>query len=409
MKRRSILKGLTLLPFTGLLSAKAMADPVLNDAPKQRPAEPDLFKELGIRPIINARGTMTYLSGSLMLPEVMAAINATSRDFANMYEVEEKIGAKIAEMLQCEAAMVTSGAAAALTVGTAACITGKNQDLIKLLPNLPGPQREVIMQKSHRYVFDQAVRMNGIKIVEVVGPEEMDKAFNANTVMTLFFNAASDWYGVPDSITREDFVRISKAHSIPSFIDAAADYPPKSNLFRFQKMGFDLVTFSGGKMLRGPQSSGLLLGRRDLIEAAMMNYSPNESPIGRPMKVNKEEIFGMYAALKTVLQRDDDLVWKEWVDQTKKISSIVEKVPSVKGTTVIHNGESNRFPGLTITWDQQKVKITPQQVLKQLSDGTPRIEAMGGKDGLSIAVVTLRPDQIDIVGRRVREILQKAV
>ncbi|WP_315824465.1 aminotransferase class V-fold PLP-dependent enzyme [Paraflavitalea speifideaquila] len=242
---------------------------------------------------------MTFLSGSLMLPEVLEAIHSTSGDFANMYELQEKAGAKIAEMLDAEAAMVTSGAACAMVLGTAACITGKDQQKIKALPNLPGPQKEVIMQKSHRYLFDQQITTCGVKIVDVVGPQEMEKAIHENTVMALFFNAADE-----SSVTREDFVAICKHHKIPSFIDAAADVPPVENLFRFQKMGFDLVTFSGGKMLRGPQSAGLLLGRKDLIEAARLNHSPHESPIGRPMKVNKEEIFGMYAALKVYLQKD---------------------------------------------------------------------------------------------------------
>lgn len=343
------------------------------------------------------------------MPEVIDAINSTSHDFANLYEVEDKIGEKIAEMLHCEAAMITSGAAGALSIGTAAVITGKDKKKIHAIPDLPGPRPEVIIQKSHRYSFDQAIRMTGVKMVEVKGPEEMKRAINKNTVMAHFFNAAEDWFGIPDSITHHDFVTIAKRNNIPTFIDAAADVPPVENLFRFQKEGFDLITFSGGKMLRGPQSTGLLLGRKDLIEAAKLNFDPYESPIGRPMKVNKEEMFGMYAALKVYLQKDHKKEWQDWITRTKQIAAQVETIPTVKGETRIPKGKSNYFPGLQITWDQTRVKISPQKAVEKLRDGTPRIEVGGGKDALHIAVVTLRPDQVSIVADHLKKVLGQAI
>ena len=403
MKRRDVLKGFSLLPIAA--GGMATAIPLLSDAAPQSEKR-DFFKELGVTPVINAGVTMTFLSGSLMLPEVLEAINSTSHDFANMYELQDKAGAKIAEMLKCEAAMVTSGAACALLLGTAASITGTDKDKISQLPNLPGPQREVIIQKTHRYLFDQAVRTTGVKLVEVEGPAGMEQAINANTVMALFFNAAEQ----PHSITHEEFVAISKKHNIPSFIDAAADVPPVENLFRFQKMGFDLVTFSGGKMIRGPQSAGLLFGRKDLIEAAKLNHSPYESPIGRPMKVNKEEIFGMYAALKAYLERDHKKEWNEWLDRAKRIAAQLEQVPTVKTETVVDPGPANAFPSLMVNWDQNRVKITTREVLKALKEGTPSIVANARKGNtLSIGVVLLRPEQVDIVAQRVKEILLKAV
>ena len=403
MKRRDVLKGFSLLPIAA--GGMATAIPLLSAAAPQSEKR-DFFKELGVTPIINAGVTMTFLSGSLMLPEVLEAINSTSHDFANMYELQDKAGAKIAEMLKCEAAMVTSGAACALLLGTAASITGTDKDKISQLPNLPGPQREVIIQKTHRYLFDQAVRTTGVKLVEVEGPARMEQAINANTVMALFFNAAEQ----PHSITHEEFVAISKKHNIPSFIDAAADVPPVENLFRFQKMGFDLVTFSGGKMIRGPQSAGLLFGRKDLIEAAKLNHSPYESPIGRPMKVNKEEIFGMYAALKAYLERDHKKEWNEWLDRAKRIAAQLEQVPTVKTETVVDPGPANAFPSLMVNWDQNRVKITTREVLKALKEGTPSIVANARKGNtLSIGVVLLRPEQVDIVAQRVKEILLKAV
>ena len=401
MKRRDILKGLTLLPLTGSLVSKAAVR--LPSSPAKKPVR-NLFKELGVTPVINASVTMTFLSGSLMLPEVLEAINLTSHDFANMYELQDKVGAKIAEMLHVESAMVTSGAACAILLGTAAAITGTDHEKIKLLPNLPGPRPEVIMQKTHRYLFDQAVTTTGAKIIEVEAPDEMEKAVNDKTVMALFFNAAEK-----SSITHADFVAIAKRHNIPTFLDAAADVPPVENLFKFQKIGFDLVTFSGGKMIRGPQSAGLLFGRKDLITAARLNHSPNEAPIGRPMKVNKEEMFAMYAALKAYLERDHKKEWEDWLQRTKYIGTQLETLHSVKTETVVDPGPANAYPSLNVTWDNSKIKITPQQVVIALKNGTPSIVANGQGNRLTIGVVLLRPDQVDIVATKVKSILQQAI
>ena len=402
MKRRDVIKGLSALPLVGGFIGSI----VPSDAKSAAPSAPkrDLFKELGVTPVINAGVTMTFMSGSLMLPEVLEAINSTSHDFANMYELQDKVVAKIAEMLHVEAAMVTSGAACAMLLGTAACITGTDADKIKQLPNLPGPRPEVIMQKSHRYVFDQAITTTGAKIIEVESPADMEKAINSNTVMALFYNAAGK-----NSITHEEFVRIGKAKKVVTFLDAAADVPPVENLFKFQKIGFDLVTFSGGKMIRGPQSAGLLFGRKDLITAARLNHSPHEAPIGRPMKVNKEEMFGMYAALKAYLERDHKKEWEDWLTRTKRIGSQLETVPTVKAETFIYPGPANAFPSLNVKWDVNKVKIKPQDVLAALKNGTPSIIATGNEEMINVGVVLLRPDQIDIVARRVKEILQQAV
>src|ERR1700759_1715969 len=313
---------------------------------------------------------MTFLSGSLMLPEVLEAINSTSHDFANMYELQDKVGAKIAEMLQVESAMVTSGAACAILLSTAAAITGTDHEKIKLLPNLPGPRPEVIMQKTHRYLFDQAVTTTGAKIIEVEGADEMEKAINEKTVMALFFNAAEK-----SSITHADFVAVAKKHNISTLLDAAADVPPVENLFKYQKIGFDLVTFSGGKMIRGPQSAGLLFGRKDLITAARLNHSPNEAPIGRPVKVKKEERVWMNAALKAYLEKDHKKEWEEWIARTKTIGSQLEALPTVKTEVWVDPGPANNFPSLNVTWDQTKIKIKPSDVVAALKSGTPSIVA----------------------------------
>ncbi len=405
MNRRDILKKLSFLPLA-TVAIRNGQDPAASDAAPESapPVTRDLFAELGVTKVINAHVTMTFLSGSLMQPEVLEAINSTSHDFADMFDLQDKVGAKIAEMLKVEAAMVTSGAACAILLGTAASITGTDKEKIKLIPNLPGPRPEVIMQKSHRYLFDQAVTTTGAKIVEVEGSEEMEKAFSGQTVMALFFNAAER-----HSIKHEEFLVIAKRHNIPTFLDAAADVPPVENLFKYQKMGFDLVTFSGGKMIRGPQSAGLLFGRKDLIEAAKLNHSPHEAPIGRPMKVNKEEMFGMYAALKAYLERDHQKEWNEWLERAKHIAGRLAAVPTVKTEVWTDPGPANAFPSLTVEWDPQRVKITPKEVTKSLKEGSPSIVAGIRHDKLTIGVVLLRPDQVDIVAKRVKEVLERAV
>jgi uncharacterized pyridoxal phosphate-dependent enzyme len=402
MKRRDAIKKLSVLPLAGAAIGSTLP---IGSCTKGHAAEKrDLFKELGVTPVINCRGTITILSGSLMLPEVMEAINRTSEDFVDMFELQDKAGEKIAEMLGCEAAMVTSGAAGAMTLATAATITGTDREKIRLLPNLPGPRPEVIIQKTHRLGFDHQIRNCGVKLVEVEGPAAMEKAINANTVMAFFYNAART-----HSIGHEEFVEISKRHNIPTLNDAAADVPPVENLFKYQNMGFDLVTFSGGKMLHGPQSAGLLFGRKDLIEAAKLNNNPYGDSIGRGMKVNKEEIFGMYAALKAYLEKDHEKEWQEWLDRITYIGDRLAGIPTLTSQTVLPAGVANAFPSMDITWDQDRVRITPQEAVEALRTGTPSIHA-GSRDGaLNIQVILLKPQWVNIVAGRIGEILEQAV
>ncbi|MEX1211615.1 MAG: aminotransferase class V-fold PLP-dependent enzyme [Balneolaceae bacterium] len=390
------------VPFLG--TAAACSSPNQGTGSASGNATPALFDELGIEPVINGRGTLTFLSGSLMMPETVAAIQQTSTQFARLMDVQNTIGEKLAEMLGSEAAMVTAGAASAMTLGTAACITGEDQDKIRLLPNLPGPKPQVIIQDTHRFGYDHAVRNCGVEMVEVNGPEEMAAAINDRTVMALYYNAAGR-----SSITREEFVAIGKEHGVPTFNDAAADVPPVDHLHDYIEMGFDLVTFSGGKAIRGPQSTGLLYGRKDLIEAAKLNHSPNGNTIGRGMKVNKEEMFGLYVAIKSYLERDHEAEWAEWEGRIARITEIASAVPTVQGETDVNPGPANHFPGLRLSWDQEQVNISPREVVQQLRDGKPSIEVGGNDETLNIAVVMLKPEQVDIVGERVREVLQQAV
>jgi L-seryl-tRNA(Ser) seleniumtransferase len=381
------------------------AIPLLSKPGKAATVKRDYFKELGVRPFINAAGTYTTLTASLMQPEVVQAIDYASKQFVHLQELHDAVGQRIASLIGCEAAMVTAGAASALTLGTAACVAGTNRDFIRRLPDTTGMKTEVIIQKSHRYGYDHAVRNCGIRFVEVETRAELERAVNERTAMMLFFNA-NDKVG---QIQAAEFAELGKKHNIPTFTDAAADVPPVENLSKYIKQGFDLVTFSGGKGIRGPQSAGLLLGRKRLIEAARLNDSPNSDAIGRGMKVNKEEILGMMVAVEVYLKKDHAAEWRDFEKRIKVIADSVGPVSSVKTETFVPE-IANAVPHLRITWDESALKITSKEAHKKLLEGEPSIELRpGAKAGtIEVAVWMLQPNEAQIVARRIREVLKGA-
>ena len=372
--RRRFMQAVSSLPLVGSLVPASLAAA----AATRR----DYFKELNVGTFINAAGTYTTLTASLMHPEVVAAIEYASKHFVRLTELHDAAGKRIAELIGSEAAMVSSGAAGALTCGTAACMTGLNQEFIRQLPDTRGMKTEVIVQKSHRYGYDHAVRNCGTRLIEVETAEELERAINANTAMMLFFNANEPL----GKIDAAQFIALGKKHRIPTMNDAAADVPPLENLSKYVKMGFDLVVFSGGKGIRGPQSAGLLLGRKDLIDAARQNSSPYSDSVGRGLKVNKEELLGMMVAIEQYFKTDHQAEWKEWERRAKQVIDSVSGIKSVK-TEIQVPPIANHVPHVHITWDQSVVKIAPREVVKQLREGTPSIETTPGfSDRLVVAV-----------------------
>lgn len=369
------------------------------------PAKRDYFAELGVRTFINAAGTYTALSGSIMLPEVFQAIEYASHHYASIVELQNKVGERLSSLLGCESAMVTSGAAGALLCGTAACLTGGDTKAILQIPDLTGLKSEVIVQKTHRYGYDHAVRTTGVRMVEVETAAELESAVNSKTAMMLFWADAEP----RGQINAQDFAALGKKHNVPSFADAADVLPPVDNLTRYIKLGFDLVAFSGGKGLRGPQSAGLLLGRRDLIQAARMNTSPNSDSIARSNKVNKEEILGMLVALESYLKRDHAAEWKEWERRVKVVEDAVRGIATVQTETVVPP-VANHVPHLRIRWDQSKIRLTGREAMKLLREGKPSIEAcpMTNDEALVIGVWMMQPGDAEVVARRVREVLRSA-
>jgi len=396
-KRRAFLSAVASVPGLQLLAAGSQA--VAQDRPPAR----DVIQELGVRAFINAAGTYTALTASLMPPEVMEAMQVASRKFVSLDDLHNVVGKRIAELLGCPAAVVTAGCASALSLATAACVAGADRNRIRRLPDTSGMKNEVLVQPTHRVGYDHAIRNAGVKMIEVGTREELERAINERTAMMFFLNS-SDPRG---KIHHEEFVEIGKKHTVPTLIDAAADVPPMDNLWRFTKMGFDLVGFSGGKGLRGPQSSGLLLGRQDLIAAAKLNTSPNSDTLCRTNKVNKEEIVGMLVALELYLKQDHAAVWKEWEGRCRRISQAVEALKDVK-TEVYVPQIANAVPHLRMTWNYTARGVTASQMVQKLREGKPSIEVVPGSGRrLVIAVWMMEPGEDAIVGERIRAILAK--
>jgi L-seryl-tRNA(Ser) seleniumtransferase len=376
----------------------------------------DYYHKLGVNTFINAAGTYTTLSASTMPDEVQAAVALASLHPVNLMELHDAAGAYLAKRLRCGGALVTSGASAALTLGTAACITIGNKDAIVSIPtDMSGLKNEVIVQKAHRYDYDHAIRNCGATFVEVETLEQYEKAFTSRTVMTQFFNA-----GEGARIGREKWIEVAHKHGAPCFNDAAADVPPISNLWNYTQMGFDLVGFSGGKGLRGPQCTGLLLGRKDLIDAAKLNNSPNSNAVGRGMKVAKEEIVGLVAAVDWFLSQDDAAMEAEYKKRAELIASHLKSLPTVQANIFIPE-VANHVPHLLISYDASRIKITGLEVMQKMRQGSPRIELNPGTGGgpasaglpsgpntIIVGVWMLQQGEDLVVAQRLHEVLQNA-
>ena len=395
--RRHFLEIVSALPLVGGIIGSSMAAAIAAQTGK---GKRDYFRELGVRPFINAAGTYTAMTSSLMLPEVVEAINYASQHYVMLDELHDRVGERIAAIVGCEAAMVTSGAASALTLGTAAVLTGTDRQKIVNLPNLAGMKSEVIVQKSHRFGYDHAVRNCGVQLVEVETRDDLERAINDKTAMMLFYNA-NNFVG---RIQDEEFVQLGKKHSIPTLNDAAADVPPLDRLSKYSKMGFDLVAFSGGKGIRGPQSAGLLLGRKDLIVAARLNGPPNSDTVGRGMKVNKEEMLGMMVAVDLYVKKDHDQERGEFEKRAETIQKAAVEVPGVKAEIFVPE-VANHVPHIRISWDVSAKKITAADAVKALRDGDPSIGTRAENGAIVIGVWMMRPGEDKIVARRLRQVL----
>ena len=364
----------------------------------------NVYEELGLTTVINAQGTMTYLGGSLPHPEVEAVMALAGQHFVPIVELEVAAGKRICELLKLPPeydAIVTCGAAAGMQSGLAGILTGNNPKFIEQIPDLTGMKSEVIIQKSHRNPFDHQLRNTGAKLVVVETREDVKKAINPQTAMMHFSNFAN----ASGQIKVDEWVKLAHENNLPAFIDAAADTPPVSNLWNFAKMGYDLIAFSGGKAIRGPQCAGLLIGKKELVANALLNNSPHEDVIGRSQKVGKEEIVGMVKALEIYLNEDHGAIEKEWWRRLDAISSEVTRVPGV--TTSYHVPDvANHVPHMNIFWDPRKISLSPRDASKAMREGKPSVVIGASESGLGMSSFMLKPGEEKIIAARLVELLK---
>jgi uncharacterized pyridoxal phosphate-dependent enzyme len=416
--RRGFMKMLAASPLLAQLAAQGLYEK--SAAAMGLDPRENVYTRLGVKTVINCRGTWTYLSGSLQFPEVRAAQAEASHYFVNMVELQRAVGRKLAELTGAESGLITSGAAGAMAVSTAACMAGSDPQKIWQLPDPTGMKHEVIMIGG-RSAFDNAIRLTGAKLVLVETPEEIANAVTDNTAMIYTTDLG-------EKLVRE--VAIAKDHNVPMLLDDAAGIPPADNLRLYANMKIDLYTFSGGKGLQGPQCSGVLLGRKDLIEAALRNSAPWEGAVCRPMKVGKEEVIGCLTAVETWLKIDPKKLYSEWNARVDRIAKLVETVPGVKTETYVPD-DGNRYPTLKISWDQQAWGFTITDCVQKLREGDPVIEVLGADnpslvqavhegiqkpnrkerkevDHIELVSMTIKPGEEMIVGQRLRTILGAA-
>ena len=382
-------------------------------------SQQNVYSRLGVKTVINCRGTWTYLSGSLEFPEVRQAQLEASEYFVNMLDLQRAVGRRLAELTGAESGIVTSGSAGAMAAATAACMAGTDDRLIWQLPDTTGMKHEVVMTGG-RSAFDSAIRLTGAKLVLARSPEEIANAITENTAMI---------YTTDLGERLQQQVAIAKDHKVPMLLDDAAGIPPVENAKLYARMGVDMYCFSGGKGLRGPQCSGLLLGRKDLIEAALLNSSPREGAVCRPMKVGKEEVIGCLTALETWLKVDEKKLYAEWNARIDRIRKLVETVPGVTTTTYVPD-DGNRYPTLNVKWDQQAWGFSISDCVRELRAGAPVIEVLGadnpslvtavregnpnakekhkGPDHIELVSMTIKPGEEIIVGQRLRAVLGAA-
>jgi D-glucosaminate-6-phosphate ammonia-lyase len=395
IKRRDVFRA-------GGVAALIAAAPV-DPASAATAPTPDVYLRLGVRPFINTTATLTINGGSRTLPEVIAAIEQASHYHVNLDELMEKAGARLAELLKVEWGIVTSGAAAALSHATAACIAGADPEKMQQLPDLRRLKNQVVMPRESRNVYDHATRTLGVEIIEVNSAGELESALGPRTAMIQILGShfGSQRFGLAE------VAPIAKRAGVPILVDAAADYLVVPN--PYIALGADLVAYSGGKILRGPQTAGLLLGRKDLVRAAWANSAPHHA-FGRAMKVSKEEVVGMVVAVDTfVTKRNMETEFREWESWYTHISERITQVPGVK-TQVRGPQRGGPFPTLTVSWDPLQVGLTAEEVGRLLLEGEPRIMSHASGDGYSFPIrpVAMRPDDYKIVADRLTQIFRSA-
>jgi D-glucosaminate-6-phosphate ammonia-lyase len=400
VSRRGALKTGAGLALGGVLGSSDAASGETKSSPKS------VYEALGVEHVINAAGTFTTLGGSLMPPEVVAAWSDAAKHFVDLLDLQDKVGARIAKLMGVEAAMVTTGAAGAILLGTAAAVTGADLKLIHRLPNTTGMRNEVVLQKAHHSCYDNQLTDVGVRLIDVETPADVKRAVNERTALMFFMNLADQEGG----IQRAEWIDLARRYKVPTVLDAAADVPPVQHLSEYNRMGFDLVAFSGGKALRGPNDAGLLLGRHALIEAAKRNTNPHCGTIGRMMKVGKEDMVAILAAVERYVRTDHQAEWKEWERRLGVIEEALKDIPTLHSERIVPP-IANHVPHLILSWDESRLNVTRAELTKALSHGEPPIQIGRvhgtGDHGVLISVFMLQEGEDRVVAERLSNILKK--
>ncbi len=357
---------------------------------------------LGVRPLLTCRGHTTAYGGSLMPPEVLRAMAEANDQFVDMYELNEAAGRRIAEVMKTEAALVSAGSFSAMVLGAAACLTGKDPEKIEALPHPTWAKRECLIPKSHRVVYDRAYRAAGMSIVQVESKDQLINAITEKTAMIAGLGS-TERGSRPGVIGIEELIAIGKKAKVPVLIDAASELPPVSSLTRYTTMGADLTVISGGKGLQGPQSTGILAGRKDLIEAGSLNHAPNAN-IGRGMKVGKEEIVGLIAALNLYVETDHEAVHETW---NKKARYLADQLKDVRGVKAEYRMNAYGFGEMRLTWDRKIIPVTGKEAFRKLMGGEPRILYYEDDEGGTFQTRCMKDGDEIIAARRLREFFQQ--
>ena len=391
ISRRRLLQGGATAAAFG--SASCGTAPSVDTAP---PPE-EVYLRLGLKPVINGVGTVTNLGGSIMPPEVVDAMVAASKNFIPFRELQQKAGDHLAKLIGVPAAMISCGAASAITCGTVAAVTGGDDEKIRALPDTSEMKSEIVQQRAHRSGYEAQMRLAGTKTVWVDTRAELEKAINEKTAMMFFLNKADP----KGEIKRDEWIEVAKANGVPTMNDAAADVPPPERLHTYVEEGFDMVIFSGGKGLLGPQGSGLLLGRPDLILGARKAISPFGG-IGRGMKVGKEEIIGLVAAVERYLSVDHAAERRELDERAARVLDVLGGVSGLSCEK--HVPEiANHVPHVLVNWTESEQGLTSQDAVQKLIDGDPPVAvSRAGEGQLRISMWMLRPGQDAIVADRVK-------
>jgi L-seryl-tRNA(Ser) seleniumtransferase len=369
---------------------------------------------LGVRPHLPAHEHISRLSGSRMPPEVTRAMAEANEFFVDMHELIEAAGKHCADAVGAEAALITSGAFSAMVLGAAACLTGTDQEKIEALPQVSWPKRECLIQKIHRFDYDRAYRAAGMTIVEAETREQFVNAISEKTAMIAAISAVEHQveFGPPipkhrahdpgpETMLPSELVRVGKKAGVPVLVDFASDIPPDENLTKFVKMGADLVVLSGGKALRGPQSAGILAGRKDLIDAASLNAFPNAN-IGRGMKVGKEEVIGLVVALDRYLSLDMKAIEESWTAKAQYIADQLKDLPGVRAVVAANTAG---YTDVDLSWDERIIPFTEQQLKAKLKQGDPPLIY----DGTTVRTRCLWQGEEVLVARRLKEVFLSAV